>query len=578
MRLPQGYTVVDLDTDPFTFDRSQNPVVDLIEPEGAALEDFSGMSYLDAFDAMVDKLRREYAFTEYKSIDWDALHAAFRPHFEAATRNRDSLAYRRALRDFLWQIPDGHVSGPFIFEDFQRNVAGGFGMLIRETDDGRVLVTYLAPGSEAARAGIALRAEIVEINGRPVSDVVSEVMPWTSPFSTTHNLRLNQLRDAIRFPLNTRVEIAYKNPGDATSNVVTLVASADTDSWAEWWRRFSGGTTGYELPVEYEVLDNGYVYASIYSFLDNDLLAIQLWERMIQMVNGNGVTGLVIDMRQNSGGNPFLAEQMAAYFFDEPLVVGGRGIYNEELGEFYFDPDPNAQARLILPPENLRFRGKVAVLIGPNCASACERFAYDMSLQGRAAIVGYYPTAGLGGGVEDFLMPGNETVRFTKVRSVDAEGNIHIEGKGVAPTIRVPVTEATLFAEDDPVLAAAIAYLDGETTARVAMGGALAVGDRISGVLEQGQRVRYVLRLKAGDAFSIYLGDEACTLDTVLRVYSTDEQLLGENDDVEDGKACSGFEGLGVGESMVVILEVGTSNDALAGAYVLDIVDLNAEQ
>ena len=42
------------------------------------------MSYTEAFDAMVDKFRTEYAFTEYKDIDWDAKAAEFRPRFEAA--------------------------------------------------------------------------------------------------------------------------------------------------------------------------------------------------------------------------------------------------------------------------------------------------------------------------------------------------------------------------------------------------------------------------------------------------------------------------------------------------------------
>lgn len=34
--LPQGYTVVDLDTEPFTFDRSREIEIDLIEPKSGA--------------------------------------------------------------------------------------------------------------------------------------------------------------------------------------------------------------------------------------------------------------------------------------------------------------------------------------------------------------------------------------------------------------------------------------------------------------------------------------------------------------------------------------------------------------
>jgi C-terminal processing protease CtpA/Prc len=163
-------------------------------------------------------------------------------------------------------------------------------------------------------------------------------------------------------------------------------------------------------------------------------------------------------MRENGGGSGFLADQMTAYFFHEPLIVGYRAEYKKALGKFYYD-DSDAQ-KLIPPPENLQFDGPVTVLIGPDCASACERFAYDMALEQRAAIVGYYPTAGLGGGVEDFKMPLNMTIRFTVSRSVDADGNIHIESKGVPPTIHVPVTKENLFSTGDPILSAAVEYLD----------------------------------------------------------------------------------------------------------------------
>ena len=107
--LPQGYTIVNMDAEPFSFDRSRNPVVDLIEPEGIALVDYSDQSYSDAFNSLVDLLTKEYAFTEYKEIDWEAKRTEFLPLFEAAATDEDARAYQRALRDFGWSIPDGHV-------------------------------------------------------------------------------------------------------------------------------------------------------------------------------------------------------------------------------------------------------------------------------------------------------------------------------------------------------------------------------------------------------------------------------------------------------------------------------------
>jgi C-terminal processing protease CtpA/Prc len=455
--LPAGYTIVNLDTTPFTFDRTRHPVIDLLEPAGSALKDFSGLSYSAAFDAMIELMRKEYAFSEYKAIDWDERSAEFRPRFVEAEQNRDVRAYLAALRDFTQSIPDGHVSGPVIAQDFQQATAGGVGMAIRDIDDGRTIVNFLTPGGPAELAGIQRGAEILTVNGQPIDQVVDATVTWAGPFSTAHFQRLQQLRYAMRGPVGSTMQVTYKNPGATTAQTATLVMTNERASFTV--SSFETGRTGAELPVDFQLLDNGYGYVRLYSFSDNNLLTVQLWERMIGQLRQRNVPGLIIDLRQNSGGNGFLADQMAAYFFNEPLRLGNTGYYNEETDDFYFDP--RTEDRFYLPADDLRYQGKVAVLIGPNCKSACEFFAYNLSLQERAAIVGQYPTAGLGGSVADFKMPGGQFIRFTVGRAVDMNGEIHIEGKGVAPTVQVPVNEETLFSTGDPVLEAAEEYLEG---------------------------------------------------------------------------------------------------------------------
>jgi C-terminal processing protease CtpA/Prc len=454
--IPQGYTMVDMDTDPFTFDRSKQVTMDLLEPKGAALDDFSAMSYVDAFDAMLAMMRKEYAFTELKHMDWDALNAEFRPRFQAAT---DELAYDLAMRDFTWSIPDGHVGittdVPALNTQFSADTAGGIGFAIRETDDGRVIVNFLTPDGLAEQAGIKLGAQITEINGTPIADAISAVVPWSSPFSTEHTRRLQQLRYVTRFPADSQVEVGFQNPGGAATTA-TLATSAERDSFS--FSSFSAGLTGAELPVEFKILDNGYGYAAIYSFFDNDVLTVQLWERMIKLMIDSDVPGLIIDLRSNGGGNGFLADQMAAYFFDKQVDLGTDAAWDESIQDFYVDP--NTPELMYPPSKDLRFHGKVAVLVSPNCSSACEFFAYDMTQQDRALIAGQYPTGGLAGSVKDFNMPGGISVRFPFVRHLDKDGNIILEGVGVVPTVRVPVNEETLFSTGDPILEAAVVALD----------------------------------------------------------------------------------------------------------------------
>lgn len=151
---------------------------------------------------------------------------------------------------------------------------------------------------------------------------------------------------------------------------------------------------------------------------------------------------------------------MAAYFFSQETVVGNTAYYNKGSKSFYMDPGD--QAIMIPPPADLQNSGPVAVLVGPGCASACEFFSYDMTVNGRVKIVGEYPTEGAGGSIEAFFMPANIYCQMTMGKAVDPSGNVHIEGKGVVPTVKVPVTIDNLQKEtngEDVILAAAEAAL-----------------------------------------------------------------------------------------------------------------------
>lgn len=117
--VPVGYSVVNLDEEVFTFDRSASVEIGLLEPDGYAPDNFSELSYTEAWDAFIEKAKNEYAFNEFKGIDWDALSAQFRPAIEEAEANEDAEAFGLVLADFAEAMPDGHMG----FETEQSNTA-----------------------------------------------------------------------------------------------------------------------------------------------------------------------------------------------------------------------------------------------------------------------------------------------------------------------------------------------------------------------------------------------------------------------------------------------------------------------
>ncbi|MDQ2693375.1 MAG: S41 family peptidase, partial [Chloroflexota bacterium] len=321
-------------------------------------------------------------------------------------------------------------------------------------DDGVIIANYILPGGPADQAGMEWGAEILSLDGRPTADVVAENVPWESPFSNAEIERLQQLRYALRFPIEKeQVQVTFRNPGGSEQSAeLPVVNERESFNFSSPY----AGQSAAALPVEYDLLPSGFGYLKINSFSDNDVLSIQVWERALQFFNENQVPGVIIDMRVNGGGSGWLADQMAAYFFDEEIVVGNTATYSKETGEFYMDPDN--EAVMIPPRPELRYDGPVAVLVGPACISACEFFSYAMTIDDRAEIIGQYPTNGAGGSVEQFLMPEQIYTQITIGRAVGADGEIHIEGTGVVPTIRVPVTVETLQREangEDIILEAA---------------------------------------------------------------------------------------------------------------------------
>ena len=54
----------------------------------------------------------------------------------------------------------------------------------------------MTPDSPTDRAGIEVGAEILTWNGQPIDDYVDGIVPFSSPFSSDHVRRLQQLRYA----------------------------------------------------------------------------------------------------------------------------------------------------------------------------------------------------------------------------------------------------------------------------------------------------------------------------------------------------------------------------------------------
>jgi hypothetical protein len=281
--IPAGYSIVNLDTQPFSVSQQTMPNLTLYEPQDVALKDYSNLSYTEAFDKMFEIVRKEYAFNDVpgKAPDWDTLYSQIKPRIEAADQNKDAQAFYLALRDFTWAFKDGHVgmSSAIGSQLFQQAVAGGYGFAIRELDDGSVRVVFVLDGGPAAQAGMQVGATVTECNGKSIEDVISDVKPWAAPFSTETSRRYQQARYLLRAAPGTQATVTFANPqGASQTAALTAITETQSFSYTSVFRGFDPNA----LPVEFKILNSGVGYIKINSNYDDLNLIIRLFERALK--------------------------------------------------------------------------------------------------------------------------------------------------------------------------------------------------------------------------------------------------------------------------------------------------------
>jgi hypothetical protein len=331
--IPAGYSVVNLDTDPFTVSQDPQPNLELFEPKDVAIKDYSGDSYTEAFDKMFELIKLEYAFNgiEGKQPDWDRVYAEIKPRVEEAEKNSDPLAFFLLHYRITHAFKDGHVGmngGDIANQIFSETTGGGYGFAQSELDDGRVIVTFVTPGGPADKAGVKVGAEVAEFDGKSVSEAIAAVVPPTLPASMESSVRFQQARYLLRSPVGTEAAIKFTNPDGTTLDTV-LKSVPENDS-----HRFTSIYKGFDsnaLPVEYKILDSGVGYVKINSNYDDLNLIIKLFERALKVFEANGVPGIVIDMRQNSGGANL---GLAGFLTDQEIPMGQLEYYSEQTGKF----------------------------------------------------------------------------------------------------------------------------------------------------------------------------------------------------------------------------------------------------
>ena len=213
-------------------------------------------------------------------------------------------------------------------------------------------------------------------------------------------------------------------------------------------RRYLGTDYKIAAGLRYKILDDniGYVYYESFNDgigegnIDEVISALMLCR------------GLILDIRNNGGGQLTNAERLAARFLNETTTVG---YLCHKTGTGHSDFSSLKEQRLS-PSSNLRWQKKVCVLTNRSVYSAANEFVKYMKCSPHAIIVGDKTGGGAGMPFMSSL-PNGWAVRFSACPMFDV--NRQSVEFGIDPDVAVSITDADFLRGRDTIIEEARALL-----------------------------------------------------------------------------------------------------------------------
>ncbi len=282
--------------------------------------------------------------------------------------------------------------------------------LQQDSETMQIKVVRPIPNSPAEEVGLLAEDIIVEVNGE---DITSQ--------------DINLVVSKIRGEAGTKVNVGVVRAGESGILYFDITRAKVED-----------------ITVEYEMLEDqiGYIYLSEF----DDVTTKQFIEAM-EDLKSQGMKSLLLDLRDNPGGNLDVAVDIADYILPEGLVVymedknGERDEYKSDASHHWDKP--------------------IAILVNGNSASAAEILCGALRDYDRATLVG---NKTYGKGIVQQILPlgDGSGVKVTIARYYTPNGTC-IHGDGFEPDVEVDFDADKYLNEDtDTQLEKAIEILKKE--------------------------------------------------------------------------------------------------------------------
>ncbi len=466
----------------------------------------SRAGYTESFDKTVADMQAHYVMNEWKEIDYDRIAEVIRPKIEIAEKNSDPVAYYKAIYEYITMFHDSHMwigpldaEGSAIYNQAYKEMAGNdYGFSLFTIDTGETIAIMVEEGSEANALGINNGTVITKWNGIEIDKAISEsdcILASTCPVKANEDMV-----KPIYFAGTggETVEVCFMDEsGNEQSVSISRMGSYDKrmdqtlqrffNQYEFDWEAFAQMSDN-EKQSAFEALkaanenfrsemltDNcGYLAITVEEYdTVGDVIAeikgqypdiTELVNAKLEELQAQGMTELVLDLRNNGGGYPIIMCEVVSLFTNDEIDMGCDAL--KMNGEYITVAEYSVKADgrwADLP---------VIVLTNSQCGSSGDGFVYALSKCPNVTTMGITCSDGIYQSIGGFIvLPDSHLyLHFPIFYSLDSNGELMIDTRADRLTripldAYIPVTkEAALiiFGENDRDYEAeyAVHYLD----------------------------------------------------------------------------------------------------------------------
>lgn len=428
---------------------------------------FTRKSLTDAYVSLCDSLEKYYVLSEWKKIDYEKLKEEGLVLVSEAEKNNDIDKYYEAIDNLLDSFYDGHMGFSFYNTDYDYTVSkilefNDYGLSLITLDDGSTIAINVADNLDIKNGD-----RVIKWNGVDINEAIDSVeIPVNE--GLVENERIQKAFYLAGVGEDT-VDVTYIN--SLNEEVVVTLEKLDSEipralsSFGilnhtrneEYMYKMLNDDTGYLRVVSEETnwLSDNLAYVT-----GNHTYAREMFREDLRELKEKGMTKLIIDIRNNSGGYEEVSTALTSLFTKEKMYAFSLGIRNKKKNYSIED-------RYVLSDGEFSDL-EIVVLTGMRCGSAGDGLGLYLSRLDNVVVAGLTNPSGINQEIGGYVyMPENVLVTFPTGIVLDKDGNPNIDIDDTRESrnpvdIKIPLDKDAalkLFSGEDYELEWAIDYL-----------------------------------------------------------------------------------------------------------------------